>query len=62
MGSHVMQYGSLDIDAEPAADYLGARNTGAASTPSGGFAMCRRSNSLYGLPLEARLRNWQALP
>ena len=29
MGSHVMQYGSQLIDEEPAADYLGAANTGA---------------------------------
>ena len=30
-GSHVMQYGSLVIDEEPAADYLGFLNTGAPS-------------------------------
>ncbi len=29
MGSHVMQYGARAIDKEPAADYLGALNTGA---------------------------------
>lgn len=29
MGSHVMQFGALDIDEEPAADYLGDLNTGA---------------------------------
>ena len=28
MGSHVMQFGSLAIDEEPAADYLGNLNTG----------------------------------
>lgn len=28
MGSHVMQFGSLAIDEEPAADYLGELNTG----------------------------------
>ena len=28
MGSHVMQFGALSIDEEPAADYLGDLNTG----------------------------------
>ena len=28
MGSHVLQFGSLSIDEEPAADYLGELNTG----------------------------------
>ena len=28
MGSHVMQFGSLSIDEEPAGDYLGELNTG----------------------------------
>ena len=28
MGSHVMQFGALSIDEEPAADYLGELNTG----------------------------------
>ena len=28
MGSHVLQFGSLSIDEEPAADYLGKLNTG----------------------------------
>ena len=28
MGSHVLQFGSLSIDEEPAADYLGDLNTG----------------------------------
>ena len=27
-GSHVLQFGSLSIDAEPASDYLGKENTG----------------------------------
>ncbi len=27
-GSHVLQFGSLSIDEEPAADYLGKANTG----------------------------------
>lgn len=27
-GSHVLQFGSLAIDEEPAADYLGPENTG----------------------------------
>ena len=36
MGSHVMQYGSQLIDAEPAADYLGAANTGAGRGPGRG--------------------------
>ncbi|KAK9843400.1 hypothetical protein WJX81_000515 [Elliptochloris bilobata] len=35
MGSHVMQYGSLTIDAEPVADYLGAANTGDGSAENG---------------------------
>ncbi len=30
MGSHVMQFGALSIDEEPAADYLGELNTGGA--------------------------------
>ena len=29
MGSHVLQFGSLSIDEEPVADYLGELNTGA---------------------------------
>ena len=28
MGSHVLQFGSLSIDEEPVADYLGDLNTG----------------------------------
>jgi legumain len=28
MGSHVMQFGSLSIDEEPVADYMGELNTG----------------------------------
>ena len=31
MGSHVMQFGALSIDEEPAADYLGELNTGGAT-------------------------------
>lgn len=32
MGSHVMQFGSLAIDEEPVADYLGELNTGVYSS------------------------------
>ena len=31
MGSHVLQFGALSIDEEPAADYLGELNTGGAT-------------------------------
>lgn len=31
-GSHVMQFGDMVIDEEPAADYLGKLNTGALAT------------------------------
>ena len=34
MGSHVLQFGSLSIDEEPAADYLGELNTGCAAGDS----------------------------
>jgi len=45
MGSHVMQYGARAIDKEPAADYLGALNTGAPqeSGPRAGQGRCLRS-------------------
>lgn len=32
MGSHVLQFGSLSIDEEPVADYLGELNTGELTT------------------------------
>lgn len=53
-GSHVLQFGSLAIDEEPAADYLGHDNTGKPSAVSSLAAVTCQGNSAqlsWGLSL-----------
>lgn len=42
MGSHVLQFGSLSIDEEPVADYLGDLNTGMPTT----YVLCSSQRCL----------------
>lgn len=54
-GSHAKQYGTLSIDEEPVADYLGALNTGGGV----GKVLCLSSLRRAQLPIEVGSICWQ---
>lgn len=56
-GSHVMQYGAMEIDTEPAGDYLGMYNNGSAPTPT-----LSQASSMPGMTRTMRQRDADLMP